>query len=125
MRAALLFSLGAAVAVTGPPREAGHFRRAELVELALVDPTIRLDIRYATANNFLGRPVYRQARAFLQRPAAHALARASRDLRGRGYGLLVFDAYRPWAVTKVFWDETPPEKRAFVADPAQAACSGR
>jgi D-alanyl-D-alanine dipeptidase len=125
MRAAVFFSLSAAVAVTGPPREAGHFRRAELVELALVDPTIRLDIRYATANNFLGRPVYRQARAFLQRPAARALARASRDLRGRGYGLLVFDAYRPWAVTKVFWDETPPEKRAFVADPAQGSKHNR
>jgi D-alanyl-D-alanine dipeptidase len=114
-----------AAAPQGPPREAGEFRKAELVELTAIDPTLRLDIRYATANNFLGRPVYRQARAFLQRPAARALARASRDLRRHGYGLLVFDAYRPWSVTKVFWDETPPEKRAFVADPAQGSKHNR
>ena len=70
---ALLPAGGAA----GPPREQGSFRKAELVELVTLDPTIRLDVRYATANNFIGRPVYPEARAFLQRPAAEGLARAS------------------------------------------------
>ncbi len=55
-----------------PPREQGNFRKPELVELVKLDPTIKLDIRYATTNNFLGTPVYTQARAFLQRPAAEA-----------------------------------------------------
>ena len=108
-----------------PPREAGPFRPADLVELTALDPTIRLDIRYATANNLAGRPVYPQARAFLQRPAAEALVRAHTALRAHGYGLLVFDGYRPWRVTKLFWDITPPEKREFVADPAKGSKHNR
>lgn len=101
-----------------PPVEAGPRRAPDLVELVKLDRTIRLDVRYATADNFAGRPVYAEARAFLQRPAARALVRASRALRRRGYGLVVFDAYRPWRVTKLFWEITPEEKRQFVADPA-------
>jgi D-alanyl-D-alanine dipeptidase len=88
------------------------------VELKTLDPTLRLDIRYATARNFVGRPVYREARAFLQRPAALALVRVHRALREKGYGLLVFDGYRPWSVTRLFWDSVRPEERAFVANPA-------
>jgi len=101
-----------------PPVERGDFRPSELVELVAIVPSIHLDVRYATTNNFLGRPVYPQARAFLQRPAADALARAAAALRKAGYGVLVFDGYRPWAITKVFWDATPADKKKFVADPA-------
>jgi D-alanyl-D-alanine dipeptidase len=92
--------------------------QAPLVELVKLDSSIHLDVRYATRNNFLGRPVYPEARAFLRQPAAEALLRAHRALAKEGYGVLVFDGYRPWSVTKVFWDETPVEKRKFVADPA-------
>jgi zinc D-Ala-D-Ala dipeptidase len=46
-------------------------------------------------------------------------------LRKDGYGLLVFDGYRPWSVTKIFWDVTPPEKREFVADPAKGSKHNR
>ena len=90
----------------------------DLVELVHLDPTLRLDIRYATPDNFAGRAVYPEARAFLQRPAAEALLAAQRWLRTKGYGLVVYDAYRPWSVTKLFWDLTPPAQRRFVADPA-------
>lgn len=108
----------AAQDMDGPPTTGGPYRPSDLVELISLDPTIRLDIRYATSNNLVGRPVYTQARAFMQRPAAEALVAASQWLAPQGYGLLVFDAYRPWSVTKIFWDITPPEKRMFVADPA-------
>jgi D-alanyl-D-alanine dipeptidase len=108
-----------------PPVEAGQFRPVDLVELTSLDPTIRLDVRYATADNFLSTPVYAEARAFLQRPAAEALVRAHRALRSEGYGLLVHDAYRPWWVTRVFWDATPPDKREFVADPAKGSRHNR
>jgi len=108
-----------------PPHESGNFRAPDLVELVTLDPTIRLDIRYATANDFLGTPVYTQARAFLQRPAAEALLRAHRALRPWGYGLLIHDAYRPWYVTKIFWEATPLESRIFVADPAQGSRHNR
>lgn len=108
-----------------PPKEEGRFRRPDLVELVRLDRTIRLDVRYATANNFVGRPVYKEARAFLQRPAALALARVSQALRKKGYGLVVFDGYRPWHVTKLFWDLTPEDKKQFVADPAQGSRHNR
>ena len=108
-----------------PPREAGNFRSSELVELTTLDPTIRLDIRYATAQNLLHRPVYAQARAFLQRPAAEALVAVHRSLRPLGYGLLVFDGYRPWRVTKLFWDGTPRADRQFVANPAKGSRHNR
>lgn len=108
-----------------PPAERGEFKKPELVELIKLDPTLRLDIRYATPNNFLGRPVYTEARAFLQRPAARALLRVNRKLRRKGYGLIIFDGYRPWSVTKIFWDSTPEEKRAFVADPRQGSRHNR
>jgi D-alanyl-D-alanine dipeptidase len=108
-----------------PPTEHGEFRLADLVELVRLDPTIKLDIRYATRDNFLGTPVYEEARAFLQRPAAEALLRVARAVRQSGYGLLVFDAYRPWYVTKIFWDATPDDRKRFVADPAEGSRHNR
>jgi D-alanyl-D-alanine dipeptidase len=123
----LLAALLALVALpqNAPPVEPGSFRTPDLVELITLDPTIKLDIRYATPNNLAGRPVYAEARAFLQRPAAEALLRANRALHDKGYGVLVFDGYRPWSVTKLFWDVTAPEKREFVADPAKGSKHNR
>jgi zinc D-Ala-D-Ala dipeptidase len=107
------------------PATPGATREADFVELTSLDSTLRLDIRYATANNFVGRPVYDVARAFLQRPAAAALVRAHRALAARGYGLLIFDGYRPWRVTKLFWEVTPESQRAFVADPREGSKHNR
>jgi CubicO group peptidase (beta-lactamase class C family)/D-alanyl-D-alanine dipeptidase len=108
-----------------PPRETGDFRKPDLVELVKLDPTIKLDIRYASTDNFLSTPFYRSARAFLQRPAAEALVRVHRSLRALGFGLLIHDGYRPWFVTKMFWEATPPKDRIFVADPAQGSRHNR
>jgi D-alanyl-D-alanine dipeptidase len=95
------------------------------VELVKLDSTIRLDIRYATPHNFMGRPVYTVARALLQRPAADALVRVHRRLGAGGLGLMIFDAYRPWSVTKEFWEATPTPLRKFVADPAKGSIHNR
>jgi len=100
-----------------PPKQTGQFRKPDLVDVTSLDPTIKLDIRYATTRDFLRAPVYTEAMAFLQRPAAEALARVAHALERRGYGLLIHDAYRPWYVTKIFWDATPADKKIFVADP--------
>jgi CubicO group peptidase (beta-lactamase class C family)/D-alanyl-D-alanine dipeptidase len=108
-----------------PPDENKTFRAPDLVDLTTVDPTFRLDIRYATSDNFLGTPVYEEAKAFLQRPAAEALGRAVRKLQPLGYGLLIHDAYRPWYVTKLFWDATPHDKKIFVADPKEGSRHNR
>ncbi len=108
-----------------PPAESGTFRKSDLIDLAALDPRIKLDIRYATSDNFLSTPVYSSARAFLQRPAAEALLRARREFLKQGYGLLIFDAYRPWYVTKIFWDATPPDKHEFVANPTDGSRHNR
>ena len=108
-----------------PPHEDGQFRDPDLIDLTSLDSSIHLDIRYATANDFLGTPVYTQARAFLQRPSADALLRALLRLKPLGYALLIHDAYRPWYVTKIFWDATAPEDKIFVADPAQGSRHNR
>lgn len=113
------------VPVAAQPTETGDFRAPDLVELSRLDASIHLDVRYATSNNFTGHKQYAEARAFLQRPAAEALVRAHRALKARGYGLLVFDGYRPWSVTKAFWDATSPEKRKFVADPQKGSRHNR
>ncbi len=108
-----------------PPKEAGPFTSSDLVELVTLDPGIKLDIRYATTNNFLGSVFYAQARAFLQRPAATAVARVQRALKPLGYGLLVHDGYRPWYVTRTFWETTPQEKKWLVANPESGSKHNR
>ena len=108
-----------------PPHEPGEFLKADLVDLSTLDPSIGFDIRYASSHNFLSTPVYSQPKAFLQRQAAEALVRANRRLHILGYGLLIHDAYRPWYVTKIFWDATPPDKKVFVADPSEGSRHNR
>jgi beta-N-acetylhexosaminidase/D-alanyl-D-alanine dipeptidase len=85
----------------------------DLVDLHDVDPTIALDIRYATADNFTGVAIYPVARCLLRRSVADRLARAQRELRQRGLGLLVWDCYRPISVQERF--------AALVSDPRYVA----
>jgi D-alanyl-D-alanine dipeptidase len=108
-----------------PPSETGDFLPTDLVELKKLDPTIKLDIRYATTNNLFDTVFYSEPRAFMQRAPAEALVRINRKLKALGYGLLVHDGYRPWYVTKVFWDATPDDKKLFVADPSKGSRHNR
>ena len=108
-----------------PPEEPGPFRDSDLVEVVTLEPTLRLDVRYATTHNMLRWPVYGDARVFLQRPAAEAVVRAHRALQPQGYGLQLFDGYRPWYVTRIFWYAVPDDKRAFVANPEQGSRHNR
>jgi zinc D-Ala-D-Ala dipeptidase len=97
-----------------------------LVELVSLDPGIKLDMRYATTNNFTGRVLYDEARAFLAAPAARAVARASKAAQADGFGLTIFDAYRPWRVTRQLWDATPPgPKKNYVANPKRGSKHNR
>jgi len=108
-----------------PPVEEGTFREPDLVELSSLEPGIRYDIRYASTNNFMRSRFYREPHAYLERPAAEAVVRAHRALAGHGLGLLIHDAYRPWYVTRMFYDATPAEQRHFVADPANGSRHNR
>ena len=97
-----------------------------LVELVKLDPSIRLDMRYATTNNFTGRVLYSEARAFLTVAVAQAVVRASAKARADGFGLTIYDAYRPWRVTKQLWDATPVgPKKDYVANPKRGSKHNR
>jgi D-alanyl-D-alanine dipeptidase len=111
-------------AQTAPPQEKNK-REAQLVELTELDNTIKLDIRYATEDNFVGKAVYKEARAFLQKPAAKAVLRVHKKLKKQGLGLVIFDGYRPWEITKLFWEVTSEDKRKFVANPAKGSKHNR
>ncbi len=117
--------LRAGALAASPPAEPGNYREPNLVDLTALDATIKLDIRYASTNNFTGAVFYKQPRAFLQRPAAEAVVRANQRLKPLGLGLLIHDAYRPWHVTKMFWDATPDDLKNFVANPANGSRHNR
>lgn len=94
-----------------------------LVDLAHAVPNLILDIRYATRNNFMKRQLYATPAAFLRLPAAEALRNVQSELRTRGLGLKVFDAYRPYSVTKMMWE--PIKDPDYVADPAKGSRHNR
>ena len=119
----LILSLQA-YAQTGPPKEENK-REAHLLELTKLEPGIKLDIRYAREDNFVGKKVYPEARAFLQKPAGEAVVAVHRKLKERGLGLVIFDGYRPWTITKLFWEVTPEDKRKFVANPERGSKHNR
>ena len=96
-----------------------------MIELIKLEPSIRLDVRYATENNFVGRAVYEEPRVFLRKPVAELLVSIHQALKKQNLGLLVFDGYRPWSVTKIFWDVTHPSRRHFVADPEKGSVHNR
>jgi serine beta-lactamase-like protein LACTB len=107
-----------------PPKEEGTFLAPDLVDLATI-PGLKFDLRYATDNNFMSTPFYSSAKAYFQRPAADALGRALAALKPRGLGLVIYDSYRPWYVTKMFWDGTDPKYHNFVADPSKGSRHNR
>jgi zinc D-Ala-D-Ala dipeptidase len=86
-----------------------------LVDLEKFIPGIKLDIQYATENNFLRKPVYEIPKAFLRLPAAESLKKIQEALNVKGMGLKIFDAYRPYRVTVIFYEEY--EDTTFVASP--------
>lgn len=96
---------------------AGPLEDAGLVEVTKLAPSIVLDIRYATADNFTGQPVYPAAKCFLRRDVAQRLAAAQAALQAQGLGLKVYDCYRPFSIQKRFWSLVPNEN--YVAKPVE------
>ena len=117
------------VAFVAAPKKGEEVRAsnpARLLELVQLDASIKLDLRYATANNFTGRVLYEEARAFMVAAAAMSLVRAHKHAEADGYGLTIFDAYRPWRVTKKLWDATPRgPKKDYVANPKKGSKHNR
>ena len=89
----------------------------KLVDLKKLDDEFQLDIRYASTNNFMRSKFYKNERAFFNISAADKLIEAKNELKKLGYGIIIYDAYRPWFVTKMFWEGTPKNLKHFVANP--------
>lgn len=90
------------------------------VDIQALEPTIRVELRYATANNFMHRPVYPSiARCYLRLPVAEQLRAVQRELRSQGLGLKLFDCYRPRPVQRLLWAVVPDER--YVANPAKGS----
>ncbi len=94
----------------------------EMVDLALVDPLINLDVRYATENNLLSTKIYSESRALLQQPVAEAVFRIQRHIRNMGYELVIYDTYQPWYISQLIWSSVPDSLKFFFNDPQQDIC---
>ncbi|MFU2209087.1 M15 family metallopeptidase [Solidesulfovibrio sp. C21] len=118
-RVVALFALCLAVFLAPAARAAGPAtpEAAGLVDITTVAPDIRLDMRYATPDNFTHVAVYPAARCFLRKDVAKRLARVQANLEKEGLGLKVFDCYRPFSIQQKFWALVPNED--WVARPVE------
>lgn len=116
--AALGLVIGCGARSAAPPRGAN-----ELIDVQTVVPSIRLDLRYATPNNFTGRALYPTARCLLRPEVAQRLGRAQAALQPLGLGLKVYDCYRPLFVQRELWAVKPDTR--YVADPAAGSRHNR
>ena len=99
------------------PAQLGAGQQAQLVDLAQTVPGLKFDLRYAQADNCFGQVLTDDQRAFLDADAAQALAQAQQYLKPYGYGILVWEAYRPWSVSKLAYDALPADKKSMLPAP--------
>lgn len=112
----LTFVSTAAVAQSTKPKH-------DLVDVQKINPRILVEMRYATANNFMKKAVYKSARCLLQRSVAERLSRVQARLEKQGYGLKIYDAYRPLSAQWELWKIVPDP--TFVADPRKGSKHNR
>ena len=96
----------------------------ELVDLQSAIPSIVLDIRYATIHNFTGTKIYNLAKAYARQPVARALQQAQKDFNKLGYGIKIYDAYRPYSATVKFY-EVMKGDTTYVASPYKGSKHNR
>jgi D-alanyl-D-alanine dipeptidase len=107
--------------LAAPPLRAAD--PGDLVDVQSVCPQLRIDLPYATPDNFTKQVVYRVKRCYLRRFAAERLSAVQTDLETMGLGLKVWDGYRPLSVQKQFWALVPDER--YVASPAKGSRHNR
>jgi len=98
-------------------------RSADLVDVQKLIPGIVLDIRYATTNNFTGQQLYPFSKCYLRRASTEKLRAAQAELAPMGYGLKIFDGYRPLSVQWKMWEVYP--QPGYVADPRKGSRHNR
>lgn len=102
-----------------------NLEQSGLLNLQPLLPALNYDIVYATADNFFGRAVYPAPAAWLHKDAVQPLQNVLAELQRQKLGLLLYDGYRPWSVTRLFWEESSAAVRAFLADPAEGSGHNR
>lgn len=95
----------------------------ELIDLEKFIPGIVLDIRYATANNFMGERIYTMAKAYARKPVAESLKKIQADLAKKGLGIKIFDGYRPYSATVKFYESH--KDTTYVASPYRGSRHNR
>jgi D-alanyl-D-alanine dipeptidase len=96
-----------------------------MIELKSLIPTVQYELRYASKNNFTGQRLYPKNThtTYLRRKPAMALAKVAEELRGKGLGIKIWDAYRPYRTTVRFWELIHDER--FVANPSKGSGHNR
>ena len=105
------------------PSLAQQKSNSDLVDILSINPTIVLDIRYATENNFTHHKLYPVVKCMLRREPAESLSAVQKELKIRGLGLKVFDGYRPLSIQKKLWKAVPDDR--YVANPAKGSRHNR
>lgn len=101
-------------------KDSNHY----MVELKSKTPSLIYDIRYATTNNFTGQQLYQKGnQTFLRLPAANAISAVQSELAQKGYGLKIWDAYRPYRATQTMWNIVQDER--YAANPAKGSGHNR
>lgn len=93
------------------------------VDIEKIIPGIKLDIRYATKNNFTKQQIYQSPMAFVRKPVAEALLKIQAELKNKGLALKIYDAYRPYSATVKFYEVYPDKE--FVASPKTGSVHNR
>jgi D-alanyl-D-alanine dipeptidase len=96
-----------------------------MIELKSLIPALQYELRYASSNNFTGQRLYPKNThtTYLRRKPALALAKVAEDLKEKGLGIKIWDAYRPYRTTVRFWKLIHDER--FVANPSKGSGHNR
>lgn len=100
-------------------------KTVSFLELNRMEHGVQLDVRYARTDNFIHRQVYPTPHVFLLEHVALDLLSVHDELEPYGFGVLLFDGYRPWSVTKLFWDLSDDQVRRFLANPSDGSSHNR
>jgi len=118
------FIIAAALCVLTPSESRSQNKSPDdLVDVRSINPTIALDVRYATPNNFTRRTLYPVARCLLRRVAAESLSAVQNELKPLGLGVKIYDAYRPLSIQKKLWAAVPDDR--YVANPSKGSRHSR
>lgn len=121
----LVYGLSLAQAAKAQEGAIGNvlFDTSAWIELITIEPAIVLDLKYATTDNFVKEKLYECPRCFLRADVAYAVRNVHRELRRKGYGLKMYDCYRPLPIQWKLWNKVPDAR--YVADPRKGSMHNR